>query len=366
LKILLVIQKQQLRGAEVFACQLATELVGLGNEVHMACLFGTETTLKEKFPNLHFIVLEGNRGKRFLDLKTYRKINFIIRGGNYDIVQANAGDTLKYAALSKRIFGWKQPLIYRNANRMSAFLRGRFHRFLNYWLLGNCSHFISVTEDSRQDLIGLYPPARSCSVTIPIGTYSFENIKPFARAASGQGPVFTNIGSLVPEKNQTLLIDVFKKFFMQNGQGLLWIIGDGHLRPLLEKKVRDENLTGQVTFWGYRKDVIDLLKASEVLLMTSRIEGLPGVILESLACGVPVITSSAGGIAEVIKNNHNGFCLQTEDVEKYVSCMNEVVFNPEVRQRFIVNGRELIAHDFMMKEIGTRFFDFFKDITKNN
>jgi hypothetical protein len=62
--------------------------------------------------------LEANEKKRWWDFKHYAKLANIIKKGQYDLVQANAGDTLKYASLSKKIFGWKAKLVFRNANKI--------------------------------------------------------------------------------------------------------------------------------------------------------------------------------------------------------------------------------------------------------
>src|SRR5688572_33258792 len=78
--------------------------------------------------DLKFIPLRADQKSRFWDLRAFRDLSKIIKEGEYDIVQTNAGDTLKYAVLSKFIFGWNAKLVVRNANRMSSFLRSRFQR----------------------------------------------------------------------------------------------------------------------------------------------------------------------------------------------------------------------------------------------
>ena len=120
MKILQIIQRSQLRGAEIFACQLSEALQNMGHQVDVLILFGKKSDVFH-FP-LSFFYLEANEEKRWLDFKGYKKLNQFIKKGNYDIVQANAGDTLKYATLSKKIFGWNNHLVFRNANKIGDFL----------------------------------------------------------------------------------------------------------------------------------------------------------------------------------------------------------------------------------------------------
>src|SRR5262245_48822963 len=111
LKILQIIQKPQRRGAEIFACQLSVELIKRGHHVDVVYLFDMPVQLNF---DLRFTPLHANAKRRFWDVKAYKKLNDIIVGNGYDIVQSNAGDTLKYAAISKALYHWRAKLIFRN------------------------------------------------------------------------------------------------------------------------------------------------------------------------------------------------------------------------------------------------------------
>jgi len=287
-------------------------------------------------------------------------MNKIIRKGQYDIVQANAGDTLKYTTLSKFFFRWQSILVYRNANRMSDFMKTPLHKVLNRVWLSQVDYFVSVSKDSRADLIGLYPAVSTRSVTIPIGTYTFDDILPMAVAASIQRPIFINIGSLVPEKNHAFLLNIFAGYVKEHSHATLWIVGDGKLRDNLEQQIVTLGLSDSITLWGYRKDVISLLKASDAVVMTSLIEGLPGVILEALSCGIPVVTSNVGGIGEAIENGYNGYCLNGFDVKDYVRHMDEVTSSPTVREKFKKNGKTTVGEKFLLPVIAGKFMGFYK------
>lgn len=359
-------QKLQLRGAEVFACQLAAELSNMGVHVDIAYLFSGGQGLREQFPHLDFIDLEAGQRSRLPHLAALKRLSDLIVRNKYDLVQANAGDTLKYGVLSKLIHRWDALLIFRNANKMSAFIRSGLHRILNQWLLSKCDYCISVSEACRQDLIQLYPGAIRNSTTVPIGTYLFEDVVPAGQDRLATGPVFVNIASFVAEKNHDFLLDVFFKYYQKNLRGNLWLIGDGKLRGVLEAKVRSMGLESRVTFWGIRKDAISLLKSADVMIMPSLIEGMPGVILESLSCGIPVIASTAGGIPEVIDNGYNGYLVPVPDADAYVSSMETLTTNESVREKFISEGRRLIEIEYLMPRIGERFLKVYQKLFESS
>ncbi|UII24842.1 glycosyltransferase family 4 protein [Fulvivirga maritima] len=349
MKILQIIQKPQLRGAEIFASQLSVELEKLGHKVDVLYLFDMPE-IALKYP-LNYFGLNGNIKKRFTDFKAYKKLALIIKDGGYDIVQANAGDTLKYAALSRLIFGWKNTLVFRNANKMGAFIKSSIHKKLNQFFLRQVDHFISVSENCRQDLIQLYKHAEKCSTTITIGTYLFDEIKPIPKYAE---KVWINVGSFVPEKNHSFLIEVFAKYVEENENAQLWLVGDGKLRKKLETKVSELDLTHSIKFLGFRNDVISLIKAADIMVMPSKIEGLPGVILEAMSCKVPVVASNVGGIPEVIIDGKTGYVLREFKAINYLNIIN-ILDQSDVYQKVQSNQRRMIQKTFLMDKISNEF-----------
>lgn len=360
MKILQLVQRPQLRGAEIFACQLTRELVSRGHEVVIGMLFNDGGALKELFPDLTFAPLGGNEKRRLLDFHTYRRLRDMIRSEGVDIVQANAGDTLKYAAMSRILYGWKAPLVFRNANLMSGFIRGRIHSRLQGLFLARCDNVISVSELCRRDLVGIFPAFEKRSETIPIGTYDFDDVAPVERP--GDGPVIVNVSSFVPEKNHLLLVEIFAEYVNRHRRGRLWLVGDGRLRGEVEKRVADYDIRDRVVFWGATRSAVSILKAADVMLLTSRIEGLPGVILEAFACRVPVIASSVGGIPEVIENERTGFLAKNFEVTEFVSYLEKLTANRDLRDSIVTAARISFEEKFRMETVASRFLATYERI----
>ena len=108
MKILQLIQRTQTRGAEMFTCQLSNNLVEKGHQVKIVSLFKGKAELPFKGENTYFKCITRNR---FLDIPAWRRLSKIIKEFKPDVIQANAGDTLKYAIFSKKVFGWKIPVV---------------------------------------------------------------------------------------------------------------------------------------------------------------------------------------------------------------------------------------------------------------
>lgn len=358
MKILQIIQKPQLRGAEIFACQLSEELKSLGHTIDVLYLFGNENQKLEY--GLNFQALSATQSKRFWDFKAYKKLADIIERENYDIVQANAGDTLKYASISKRLYKWKAKLVFRNANKMSAFINSKPHLWLNQFFLKQMDYAISVSENCRQDLIQLYPKAKNISATGTIGTFDFGDLKAVEKISDNK--IWINVGSFVKEKNHSFLLEIFAQYIKEDNENELWLIGDGPLRNQLEEQAKILGIEENVKFWGYQSNAVAYIKAADIMVMPSKIEGLPGVILEALSCGKPVIASAVGGIPEVVHNDQNGYVIKEFEKATYISKIKKVLSDKTLREKMSQNAQKLIQEEFLMPKIAKHFESIYKDI----
>jgi len=282
LRILQIIQRPQLRGAETFACQLSQHLIQLGNQVDVLFLFGEEQ-LKMPF-DLPFIYLKANEKIRWLDIASFRKLAKIINAGNYDIVQANAGDTLKYASLSRKIFKWKSKLVYRNANKLSDFLTSPIKKLVNQWLVNEIDFVASVSNECRLDFEKTFNFSSDRLLTLPIGVNDSIS-KSYSSLADikiyGTGPFFLSVASFVSEKNHKGLIQIFSFLLKKCPTSKLLLVGEGNLKSDIKKVVSELDLSESVYFLGNRNDVLGIMPLCKALLLPSLIEGLPAVIIEA-------------------------------------------------------------------------------------
>lgn len=103
--------------------------------------------------------------------------------------------------------------------------------------------------------------------------------------------VIGHIGRFEKQKNHSFLIDIFKTVCARNPNTVLLLVGDGHLRPIIEDKVKASGLSDHVIFTGVRSDVPALLQAMDVFVFPSLYEGLGIVTIEAQAAGLPCIVS---------------------------------------------------------------------------
>jgi glycosyltransferase involved in cell wall biosynthesis len=121
------------------------------------------------------------------------------------------------------------------------------------------------------------------------------------------------VGNLVAVKAPARVIAAFAEIAGGRPGLSLDIVGDGRRRKQLQKQVVDLGLANRVTFHGRQppETVADMMRAASCLCLTSKSEGMPNVVVESLACGTPVVATSVGEVPYLMKEGINGTVVAT-------------------------------------------------------
>jgi glycosyltransferase involved in cell wall biosynthesis len=118
------------------------------------------------------------------------------------------------------------------------------------------------------------------------------------------------------------------------------LVGDGALRRRLERLRREHGLEGRLHLPGWRRDVPAIYDAATVVTLTSRFEGLPRVLVEALAAGVPVVAMAVDGVNEVVRDRENGFLVPPDDVAGVAERVGEILRDGALRSRLSAQALE--------------------------
>ncbi|CAM4345192.1 glycosyltransferase [Gillisia limnaea] len=355
MRILQIIQQKQYRGAEIFACQLSSHLMNLGNEVEIVSIYDGDALLpfKNEIPTL-----SNQDSNRYLDLQGWKKLADIIEGFKPDIIQANAADTLKYAVFSKLIYRWKAPIVYRNASTTSYYIKNHFSKFINSFLLFNVDRVISVSHASKRDLNKVFPFTKNKTVVVPIGIDPIKTAET-AIAFSPRRSNIIHVGSFTREKNHKGLLSIFKKLTTLNQNYFLHLIGEGPLRNVMEEEVHQLDLIDSVKFYEGVRNPLPYISAADILVLPSNIEGLPAVLLEAMFCKTPVVAYNVGGISEIV-SSQTGSLIEKDDEDNFVNAVLKTLGNPDFEQ--IETAHKMVIKDYMNKEIAKKFVEVYEAV----
>jgi L-malate glycosyltransferase len=365
LKIFQLVTRRQRRGAEVFATQLGDALAARGHLVTVAGLYSPpEDPL---VPTRALFADLADRRRRPISLPLLRALIRWLADERPDVVQANGSDTLKYAALARRITGGDWRLVYRNISIASRWLRYPGQRRWMRWLVSNVDHVAAVSDASLLDFSETFGIDRSRISMIPIGAEVPERLdrarwrNDLARVADvpESADLLVHVGSFSPEKNHEGLLAAFARIHVERPTARLVLVGDGPLREEVDAQVRRLGLADSVRLLGSRSDAATLSGGADLVLLPSHIEGLPGVVLEAFAHGTPVVATDVGSLADVVEPGRTGLLVQPGRDEAFAGALAAAVLqllaNPAQRDEFGARGRDAVLGRYSMSGVVERF-----------
>ena len=304
---------------------------------------------------------------KYWDVAAWRKLAQLIKREQPHVIQANAGDTLKYAVFSKLLFRWKQPIIFRNASTISLYIKTPLVKKLYRFLFSKTDKIISVSKASAADFKILYPEFQHKITVMPIGIEQDSGIEdkmlhfPFVdEDVSNDSPMLVHVGGFTFEKNHVGLIRIFENVLQKSPGARLYLIGDGPMRKEIEHLVNTKGLYDKVIFKGFQKEPLQWIQKADVLLLPSHIEGLPGVILEAFYCKTPVVAYDTGGIKEVVIPNQTGWLISKDDEAAFADAVLLALEKHEHNNKMIETAFKLVKSQYMNAEVAKGFLNIYK------
>jgi glycosyltransferase involved in cell wall biosynthesis len=129
------------------------------------------------------------------------------------------------------------------------------------------------------------------------------------------------------------------------------LVGDGPLRKKYEQMADELGLKERVRFLGKRNDVPSILSSLDIAVLSSTSEGLPNVILESMAAGRPVVATDAGGSSELVSDGINGYLVPPADSRAMAEAIESLLRNPEDAVEMGRMGKSMVQDKFSQKRM---------------
>jgi colanic acid/amylovoran biosynthesis glycosyltransferase len=188
--------------------------------------------------------------------------------------------------------------------------------------------------------------------TVPLGIDP-NTFAPIRRSLAGRSSFdVVSVGRLSPEKAQHVLIDAVASLVNDGRQVRLRLVGDGPDRPALEKHIVASGLSGIVRLDGVLNQ--DQLKAlyqeSDIFALASLAEGVPVVLMEAMAMGIPCVATRITGIPELIENGQDGLLVPPSDVLQLSTAIAQLMDDPVLRERIAKAGRSKVIEKYNLSK----------------
>ncbi|MGH9292818.1 MAG: glycosyltransferase [Acidimicrobiales bacterium] len=372
LRLMHVVDSDQRRGAELFAADLISDLQGREVDQRVAVLTGTPADRLNFQAPTSLLPTGGPMipGLK-LDARTMLGLRRLIRDAKPDIIQAHGGDTLKYTAVAT--LGCQTRLVQRAIGSPRQDARVGARRFAYGCIFSRSQRIVAVAESVRSEMIDVFRVRADRVVVIP-NACDVTRLRPTTDSETTRtrlnvpldAPVILSLGALTWEKDPLEHLEVTACLARSSPACHHLIVGEGPLRSAVELRIKELGINDRVTMLGQRGDVGDLLAASDVMLLASRIEGMPGVVIEAGLAGLPVVAYSVAGVSEIIRDGTTGYLVPAGDRNALVAHIQSLLADSPHRVAMGEAARLRNLANFEIGVVGPKYFDLYQKLLEGS
>ncbi len=296
------------------------------------------------------------------DLRALYALARLMRQKQYTIVHTHSSKAGIIGRLAARMAG--VPVIIHTVHGWSFHdymprLTRNIYIFLERWMASFTDALIVVAEQdiAKGQSAGIGKPEQYHLIRSAIPLDEFDparyNSQEIRRELGipEDAAVIGNVGRFSAQKNPLDWVRVAGLVGRACPQTHFLLVGDGPLRDRVEMALIEQGLQGRVTLTGLRRDAPRMMAAMQIFMLTSLWEGLPRVIPQAMAMGLPVLANRADGTSEAIQEGETGNLCTPGDIEQMASQCIFWVEHPEVRTEVGLHGQQFARQEFDLRRM---------------
>lgn len=341
MKILYVITSLYTGGAEKLVVDLTAWFREKGHEVDVALLDGTRTGFLEDVEKTGCKVYRFSEGGSVYSPRRIFQLARVMKG--YDIVHTHNTSPQFFAAIA-RMFCKKPLLVTTEHNTTNSRREKKWFLPLDRWMYNRYRKVICISDKAYENLMAYLKHTKADVLTVKNGV----NLKTFRDASPIEGFCKDGVFAIVmvaafrPQKDQETLI---RAMALLPEKCELFLAGDGETRPGLEELSRTIGVGKRVHFLGIRKDVPQILKSADVVVMSSHYEGLSLSSIEGMAVDKPFVASDVDGLHEIVEGA--GILVPHRDEKALADTITTLLEDPSYCRKIALScGERASEYDF--------------------
>jgi colanic acid/amylovoran biosynthesis glycosyltransferase len=222
---------------------------------------------------------------------------------------------------------------------------------------------VCISDFARSQLMALSEPdswdrLEVVHVGIPVDQFTRSSAAPAQRH-----PAILYIGRLVPEKGQAVLLEATALLADRGHLVEVTLAGDGTLRADLERRAEQLGIAPQVSFLGAvgQDRLRELYEAASIFCLPSFAEGVPVVLMEAMAMGLPVVSTRIAGIPELIEDGVGGLLVAPGRPDELADRLESLLTDPALCRELGMKGREAVLREFDAERSATQLYELFSE-----
>lgn len=353
MKILHVITSLRTGGAEHLMVDLLPRLRDLGNEVELLLFDGTRTAfykeLELKGIKIHSLSIGCNV---YHPRNIFRLRAFI---GRYDIIHTHNTACQLFVPIAKMLKCSKSKLVTTEHNATNR-RRGKWYlKVIDKWMYARYNHIICIADQTYTNLVDYIGQKPNIS-TIYNGVAVQRFFLPINNICDKKDFVITMVSAFRDQKDQDTLVKAIKEL---PDNYRLQLAGDGVRRPKVEELAYTLGIADRVDFLGIRTDIPEILKSSDIVVLSSHWEGLSLSSIEGMASGRPFIASDVDGLREVVEGA--GILFPHGDYKQLAKEIMQLCNNP-VHYNMVARTCQERAKQFDISIMAEKYNELYKSL----
>lgn len=351
------------RGGEQQIAYLQQELQAKGIQQWIACPEGSELLSYCKDKNIPFLAYQ----KRFSvnPIPAFQIARFC-KQQDIDLVHMHDSHAHTFGVLSATLFANKRPMVL---SRRVDFPVGK--SVLSKWKYNHPSiKKILCVSDMIRQITEVDIKDKTKLKTVHSGV----DLSKFKYKALGvlraefqipeEMPIIANVAAIAPHKDYFTFVKTVKILVDKGLQArFLAIGGEGGEQEQIQDYIKELGLASHIQLIGFRKDIPRILPEVDLLLFTSKTEGLGTSLLDAIACKVPIVATNAGGIPEIVVHEKTGLLAPVGDAESLAQQVQRMLENSVLRKQMIENATQKVQ-GFSKAVTAKKTLETYKDILK--
>lgn len=360
MKVLHIISSGGMYGAEAVILNLSRALKNTGHSSILGVFSNSSN------PNLQLHEAARREGIESNLIQCNGQIDKAVTGHIRELVKTTGADVVHAHGYKADVYvyfalrGRKTPFVSTCHNwiddGLSVILYGKVDRFV----LRKYAGVIAVSDEVKARLLSA--GVRSEKIHL---VRNGIDLRPFANATPSLRPddMLTAgwIGRLSKEKGADIFLRAAQRVLARCPDARFLLVGDGPDMEMLKALASELKINESVVFAGRRQDMPAVYASMDVMVSSSRQEGLPMAILEGMASGLPLVATAVGDVPTLVQDGRTGVLVQTEDVEALATGITRLLEHSDLREQFGAAGRELVREKFSAERMAKGYLGVYEN-----
>jgi N-acetylgalactosamine-N,N'-diacetylbacillosaminyl-diphospho-undecaprenol 4-alpha-N-acetylgalactosaminyltransferase len=306
---------------------------------------------------LHLGELKDNSNSIFSRYKRFNALKSYIKKHNFDYIIDFRVKLFYWQEFIINNFIYKKFIQTIHSRNLVSYLPK--NKFLAQLLYKNCNKMIVVSKSIEQEIKKQFPNKTIVQLYNPIAIAQVEELSNISNKLDFE--YILAVGSMNKNVKQfDHLIECYSNSILPENNIKLVILGEGKLKQKWIDLAKSFNQETNIVFEGNVQNPYSYYKKALFSVLTSKYEGMPMVLIESLACGTPVVAYNCdSGPSEIIIHNQNGLLIENQNKEAMTKGMNELIENKNLYLHCKSNAKNSIAQ-FEIENIGNQWLEILK------